>query len=183
MESTDPTSIAKESNRPSETLPSNRKPHSSCKRLKTITFVFVLLLGVGAYLKWSWGEPPTPRPMDVRQARIDLKNMGLLQQEFSVRAGGGGEKTFASTPASLLHIDTEALKKGIADSNEILYRAFFGVEHHKSTPDGIVFKLEENPKGDGFKTNFSIKAMPAEGFTGQTLAIDKAQEIKELGKP
>lgn len=117
--------------------------------------------------------------MDVFLAKNELKSMGLLQLEFSVRSGGGGEKIFASTPASLLHLDPEALKKGTADSKVISYRAFIGVEHHKPTPEGIVFKLEENPNGDGFKTDFIIKAMPANGFVGPTLSIDKTQVIKE----
>ena len=97
-------------------------------------------------------------------AEFLLKNLAVGMRIYSVKHGGGGHKGFAS--------DLETVKPFIMEK---AYPALPGP--NQSSYFGWKVRLEENPAGDGFKTNFRLIAYPAEGYDGQTMCVDKSEKV------
>ena len=134
-------------------------------------YVLVSKLGHGS------GETAPRNVADPNLAHNLLIRLARCQWAYSAETGGGGKGGFTTDIARLLNVnpipDPERHRKIIVDDYP-LYLAFDGTPGH--TPhEGWVFRLEENPVGDQYRTNFRFVARPAEGLTGPTLTVDKTE--------
>ena len=111
--------------------------------------------------------PPPPQEADPRYARVLLENLARGIIFLSVKNGGGGKSNFAS--------DILALKPCIMTK---AYDALPGGSGY----GGYMARLEDNPAGDGFRSNFLLVAYPAKGYKGASFAIDKSEEVREYSK-
>ena len=130
-----------------------------------IAIIAVILCATGGCFLKDWFFPPQPEKKVAKQedAEFLLKNMALGMRIYSVKHGGGGHKDFAS---SLETVKPYMMEKA--------YPALPG--QGQDSYFGWKVRLEENPPGDGFKTNFRLVAYPAEGYGGTTCCIDKSEK-------
>ena len=136
------------------------------KTIGVILVVLVMVLFAGCCFL-NWLRPvadPVKKTAEPSNAEFLLKNLALGMRIYSVKHGGGGHKSFASS--------LEAVKPFIMEK---AYPALPGP--NQSSYLGWKVRLEENPAGDGFKTNFRLIAYPAEGYEGQTICVDKSETV------
>jgi hypothetical protein len=142
----------------------------------------LLFAGAGYVLVSKRGsgssETAPPNVADPKLAYNLLIRLARCQWAYSAETGGGGKEGFTTDIARLLNVspvpDPDRHQKIIIDDYP-LYLAFDGMPGH-SPHQGWVFRLEENPVGDQYRTNFRFVARPAEGLTGPTLTVDKTEK-------
>lgn len=137
--------------------------------MKTIgvVLVFSVIILIAGCCLFKWLQPVDPhdkKTAESSNAEFLLKNVALGMRIYSVKHGGGGHKDFASS--------LEAVKPFIMEK---AYPALPGPD--QSSYLGWKVRLEENPAGDGFKTNFRLIAYPAEDYEGQTMCVDKSETV------
>ena len=132
-----------------------------------ISFLLLLLIAgmiTGRFLfKWKANEEKErTKPVEKEHAELILKNLAVGMRLYSAKTGGGGETKFTGDITKL---------KGY-----VMRDAFAACSGNKPYR-GFNVELTEYPPGDDFKTNFRFVAKPAPGFTGDSYAIDKTEEI------
>ena len=129
-----------------------------------IAVIAVILCATGGCFLKEWFFPSQPEKKVAKQddAEFVLKNMALGMRIYSVKYGGGGHKNFASS--------LETVKPFIMEK---AHPALQGQDSYH----GWKVRLEENPPGDRFKTNFRLIAYPSNGYEGQTMCIDKSEKV------
>ena len=137
-----------------------------------IIAIIVVILGAtgGCFLK-DWFFPSQSEKKFAKQedAEFLLKNMALGMRIYSVKHGGGGHKDFAS---SLENVKPFIMEKA--------YPALPGPQ--QTSFHGWKVRLEENPAGDRFKTNFQLVAYPAENYDGKIFCVDKSEKVSQYNK-
>ena len=101
---------------------------------------------------------------DPRAAELMLRNLADAMKMYSAQHGGGGFSKFSNSLAKLDGLHANKIKPALSGPDQ----TSFG---------GYVVRLEENPQGDNFVTDFRIIAYPANGYRGETFAIDKKEKI------
>ena len=141
------------------------------KIIGVILVVLVMAIFAGCCLFfWLWPvSDPVKKTAEPSNAEFLLKNLALGMRIYSVKHGGGGHKSFASS--------LEVVKPFIMEK---AYPALPGP--NQSSYLGWKVRLEENPAGDGFKTNFRLIAYPAEGYDGQPMCVDKSETVSSYIK-
>lgn len=137
--------------------------------MKIVLGLLVLvLLGTACYTFIKPVPPPQPKEADPNAAHLLLENLASALKMQSIQTGGGGNSKFANNFNELSGFYAEKIKPALPGEQSSFY--------------GYIVRLEENPAGDNFTTNFRLIAYPAQGYTGDTFTIDKNEKIEKIIK-
>lgn len=128
----------------------------------------LFILGTTYYILTEPPQPPQLKESDPNAARILLENLAAAQKIYSVQNGGGGNSKFADDLAKLSGFYAEKIKPVLIGEQTSFY--------------GYLVRMEENPRGDNFTTNFRFIAYPAPGYKGASFSIDKKEIIETIQK-
>ena len=138
--------------------------------MKNLVFFLLLLVVLGGtaccvFLRnETRGDKGEIKDADPRAAELMLRNLADAMKMYSAQHGGGGFSKFSNSLAKLDGLHANKIKPALSGPDQ----TSFG---------GYVVRLAENPQGDNFATDFRIIAYPANGYRGETFAIDKKEKI------
>lgn len=132
----------------------------------------IIILGFIAAALWHCLSTPDPeneplKKADPLAADMILVNLAIAMRTHSAMTGGGGHAKFANDLSQITHLSNNKIKGALPGLNQTSF-------------DGYIVRLEENPKGDNFATNFLLIAYPANGYEGDVFTIDKTEKVKKL---
>lgn len=96
-------------------------------------------------------------------AQFALKSLAAAQMSFSIKNGGNGDRSFSASLCDL------AVNRPVLNACQYPGHAPVALR-------GYIFVQEQNPPGDGYATNFLIRAQPVE-HQGAVFSVEKTREI------
>ncbi len=133
--------------------------------MKKPLLIVLLITVISAVIGYNFSGGKKPKIMQRADAELILKNLAVGMRMYSSMTGGGGEVQFTGDMAKI--------------QRNVMQDAYAACTQ-KQPFHGVIVELTEYPEGDNFKTNFRFIAKPAPGFVGESLAIDKSEEIISL---
>ena len=133
--------------------------------MKKPLLIVLLIAVISAVIGYNFSGGK--KVMQRADAELILKNLAVGMRMYSSMTGGGGEVQFTG---DMTKIQRNVMQDAYAACTQ------------KKPFHGVIVELTECPVGDGFKTNFKFIATPAPGYVGESLAIDKSEEIISLNK-